>query len=70
MNRKTDEEKEQVENINPWSYKDSDTGEFDTEEEKIQAERERKFFKVMHGCNIASAVILTIIVVLLFLLTR
>lgn len=70
MNRKTDEEKERVENINPWSYKDSDTEDFDTEEERIQAERERNFFKVMHGCNIASAVILTIIVVLLFLLTR
>ena len=70
MNRKTDEEKERVENVNPWSYKDPETEEFETEEEKIQAERERKFFKVMHGCNIASVVILTIVVVLLFLLTR
>lgn len=70
MNRKTEDEKENVENFNPWSYQDPDEQEFETEEERIQAERERKFFKVMHGCNIASAVILTIIVVLIFLLTR
>lgn len=70
MNRKTEEEKERDEIVNPWSYKDPETEEFETDEERIQAERERKFFKVMHGCNVASAVILTIIVVLLFLLTR
>ena len=70
MNRKTEDEKENVENFNPWSYQDPDEQEFETEEERIQAEREKKFFKVMHGCNIASAVILTIIVVLIFLLTR
>lgn len=69
MNRKT-EEKERDEIVNPWSYKDPETEEFETDEERIQAERERKFFKVMHGCNVASAVILTIIVVLLFLFTR